>query len=63
MSTYEVHVPCGKHVTIICKEEDEEMKIVKNGTTLFSEGSAQAAVPIIKADSMNKIFLMINSPL
>ncbi len=39
MSTYEVHIPSGKRVTIVCNE-DEEMKVLKNGTTVYSEGSA-----------------------
>ncbi len=39
MSTYEVHVPCGETVKIVCKEADEEMKVMKNGKILYGNNS------------------------
>ncbi len=40
MSSFEVHVPCGATVKVICKEADEEMKVVENGKVVYGNNSA-----------------------
>lgn len=35
MDRYEVHVPCGKEVVVICRKEGENVKLVQNGETIY----------------------------
>jgi hypothetical protein len=35
MSSFEIHVPCGATVKVVCKEADEEMKVVENGKVIY----------------------------
>ena len=37
MDLYEVHVPCGQKVVVICKENGEDVKILKNGKPIYKE--------------------------
>ena len=37
MDLYEVHVPCGQKVVLICKEKGEDVKIFKNGNPIYKE--------------------------
>jgi hypothetical protein len=37
MDLYEVHVPCGQKVVVICKENGEDVKILKNGKAIYKE--------------------------
>ena len=37
MDLYEVHVPCGQKVVVICKEDGEDVKILKNGKPVYKE--------------------------
>lgn len=39
MDTYEVHVPCGKKVLVVCKEEGEEVELKKNGQSVYNENT------------------------
>ena len=40
MDLYEVHVPCGQKVVVICKENGEAVKILKNGKPVYKENEA-----------------------
>ena len=37
MDLYEVHVPCGQKVVVVCKENGEDVKILKNGKPIYKE--------------------------
>lgn len=37
MDLYEVHVPCGQKVVVICKETGEDVKILKNGKPIYKD--------------------------
>jgi hypothetical protein len=37
MDTYEVHVPCGKKVLVVCKEKGEDVELKKNGQSVYNE--------------------------
>lgn len=39
MDRYEVHVPCGKEVVVICRKEGENVKLVQNGETIYEENN------------------------
>jgi hypothetical protein len=45
MDTYEVHVPCGQKVIVICKEKGEEVKVVKNGEPVYGEKNPNKNLP------------------
>lgn len=62
MDTYEVHVPCGQKVLVVCKEGDEELKVVKNGKSVYGENentetkkenTAPASLPRLVEDAPN----------
>lgn len=35
MDLYEVHVPCGQKVVVVCKEKGEEVNVLKNGKSIY----------------------------
>lgn len=41
MDTYEVHIPCGQKVVVVCKGESESVKIMKNGKSVYGENSTE----------------------
>lgn len=43
MDTYEVHIPCGQKVVVVCKEAGEDVKILKNGKSVYGEESKSVA--------------------
>jgi len=45
MDTYEVHVPCGQKVIVHCEKEGEEIKVVKNGETVYGETEEENESP------------------
>jgi len=45
MDTYEVHVPCGHNVLVVCKEKGEGLKVVKNGESVYGEAKKNNTGP------------------
>ena len=45
MDTYEVHVPCGQKVIVICEKEDKELTVLKNGETVYGETEEENESP------------------
>ncbi len=53
MDLYEVHVPCGKKVLVVCKEEGDEVKVLKNGNVISQEQNK----PNRKNETVEKVSL------
>lgn len=43
MDTYEVHVPCGQTVVVVSKDKGEQLKVLKNGTSVYGEEKEESS--------------------
>lgn len=70
--TYEVHVPCGKKVLVICKEKGEDVEVKKNGETVYGENknsnlpriknNTNSNLPRVKNNTYSNIPRLIETP-
>ena len=58
--TYEVHVPCGKKVLVICKEKGEDVEVKKNGETVYGENNYN--LPRVKNNKNSNLPRLIETP-
>lgn len=54
MDTYEVHVPCGKKVIVVCKEKGEDVVLLKNGESVFNENKKKNTVNLPDVNNTEK---------
>lgn len=50
MDLYEVHIPCGQKVVVICKEAGENVKVLKNGKSLLNTAEKVEKVEEVKEE-------------